>query len=91
MAKMSSKSNKQKPAARTNNEASDQKSTTKKLSAAAIRRAPPSPKPPFATDQRVMHSSFGPGVIVTVGDAKLEINFKAVGVKWVLDSFVKAL
>jgi hypothetical protein len=92
MAKTSSKSNKQKPAARTNNKgASGVKSTMKKLSATAIPPAPPLPRPPFAVDERVTHRTFGPGVVVAVADAKLEINFKAVGVKWVLDSFVKAL
>jgi DNA helicase II / ATP-dependent DNA helicase PcrA len=45
--------------------------------------------PPIAANKRVTHPTFGPGVVVSVDGDKLEIKFKSVGVKWIVESYVK--
>jgi len=43
---------------------------------------------PFAPRHRVSHRIFGDGVVLQVDGDKLEIKFKSVGAKWIIDSFV---
>jgi endonuclease YncB( thermonuclease family) len=37
---------------------------------------------------QVTHRLFGPGVVLAVDGDKLEIKFKTVGTKWIIDSYV---
>lgn len=56
----------------------------------ATKQPPPakSESPEFSVGRRVMHRIFGPGTILSIDGEKLEIKFKAVGTKWIIDSFV---
>ena len=42
----------------------------------------------FVSRARVAHRMFGPGTVLTVDGDKLEIKFKSVGIKWILDCYV---
>ncbi len=42
----------------------------------------------FAPRARVIHRSFGAGVVQSVDGDKLEIKFAKAGVKWIVDSYV---
>jgi DNA helicase II / ATP-dependent DNA helicase PcrA len=52
--------------------------------------APESRQSAFRQGQKVFHDKFGPGVVVRVDGAKLEIAFEKSGLKHVVDSFVRA-
>ena len=69
------------------------KSATKPLTApkAATKRSAKieaGPVQPFPPRARIAHRSFGTGTVLAVDGDKLEIRFKSVGVKWIVDSFV---
>ena len=42
----------------------------------------------FGPRARVMHRTFGSGVVQSVDGDKLEIKFGKLGVKWIVDSYV---
>ena len=42
----------------------------------------------FISQSAVSHRMFGPGTVLSVDGDKLEIKFKSVGVKWIVDSYV---
>ena len=72
--------------------AKSKKTPAKPLAAAkpaAKRSAPVEPPTTFAAHVRVTHRTFGTGVVQSVDGDKLEIKFAKVGVKWIVDSYVK--
>ena len=43
----------------------------------------------FVSRSAVSHRLFGPGTVLSVDGDKLEIKFKSVGVKWIVDSYLQ--
>ena len=72
-------------------DAKSKKRPAKPLAAAkpAAKRSAPVEPPTFAARVRVTHRTFGTGVVQLVDGDKLQIKFANVGVKWIVDSYVK--
>ena len=43
----------------------------------------------FVASAHVAHRMFGPGTVLSVDGDKLEIKFKSVGVKWIVESYLQ--
>ena len=71
--------------------AKSKKTAAKPLAAAkpAAKRSAPVEPSTFAARVRVTHRTFGTGVVQSVDGDKLEIKFAKVGVKWIVNSYVK--